>query len=174
VQPPKKTPLNQRPFIQTAGKLCESFMKPITIRQAVLTDLDALVPLFDCYRQFYGCVSDLTAAREFLKARFQHGESVLFLASDEDNPLGFTQLYPSFSSISLSRTFILNDLFVAPAGRRQGIATRLLAAAADYARNINAVRLSLSTEITNETAQALYQSAGWQQDEQFLVYHLKL
>lgn len=149
-------------------------MKPITIRQAVLTDLDTLVPLFDSYRQFYGRTSDITAAREFLKARFQHGESVLFLASEEDHTLGFTQLYPSFSSVSLARTFILNDLYVTPAGRRKGIATRLLAEAADYACNLNAVRLSLATEITNETAQALYQSAGWQQDVRFLVYHFQL
>ena len=149
-------------------------MKQITIRQAVLSDLDALVPLFDSYRQFYGRPSDAAAAREFLQDRFQHGESVLFLAIEADTPLGFTQLYPSFSSVSLARIFILNDLFVAPAGRRQGIATRLLAAAADYARSVNAIRLSLSTEITNQTAQALYQSAGWQQDEQFLVYHLTL
>lgn len=149
-------------------------MKQITIRQAVLSDLDALVPLFDSYRQFYGRPSDAAAARGFLQDRLQHGESVLFLASEADTPLGFTQLYPSFSSVSLARIFILNDLFVAPAGRRQGIATRLLAAAADYARSVNAIRLSLSTEITNQTAQALYQSAGWQLDEQFLVYHLTL
>ncbi|WP_417392558.1 GNAT family N-acetyltransferase [Gimesia sp.] len=149
-------------------------MKQITIRQAVLSDLDALVPLFDSYRQFYGRPGDAAAAREFLQDRLQHGESVLFLASEADTPLGFTQLYPSFSSVSLARIFILNDLFVAPAGRRQGIATQLIAAAADYARSVNAIRLSLSTEITNQTAQALYQSVGWQQDEQFLVYHLTL
>lgn len=149
-------------------------MKQITIRQAVLSDLDALVPLFDSYRQFYGRPSDAATAREFLQDRLQHGESVLFLASEADNPLGFTQLYPSFSSVSLARIFILNDLFVAPAGRRQGIATRLIAAAADYARSVNAIRLSLSTEITNQTAQALYQSAGWQLDQQFLVYQLTL
>ncbi|HBL47000.1 GNAT family N-acetyltransferase [Gimesia sp.] len=149
-------------------------MKQITIRQAVLSDLDALVPLFDSYRQFYGRPSDAAAVRGFLQDRLQHGESVLFLASEADTPLGFTQLYPSFSSVSLAQIFILNDLFVTPAGRRQGIATRLIAAAADYARSVNAIRLSLSTEITNQTAQALYQSVGWQQDEQFLVYHLTL
>ncbi|QDT89268.1 GNAT family N-acetyltransferase [Gimesia algae] len=149
-------------------------MKPITIRQAVLSDLDALAPLFDSYRQFYGRASDITAAREFLLNRFQQEESVLFLASQEEKRLGFTQLYPSFSSVSLARTFLLNDLFVIPEGRRKGIATRLLSVAADYARGVNAIRLSLSTEVTNATAQALYESAGWKQDTQFLVYHFQL
>lgn len=48
-------------------------MSNITIRQAVLSDLEALVPLFDDYRQFYGRPSDIFAAREFLLARFNHG-----------------------------------------------------------------------------------------------------
>lgn len=149
-------------------------MNQIAIRQSVLTDMDALVPLFDDYRQFYGRDSDLAAAREFLTARFNHGESVLFLASDARTPVGFAQLYPSFSSVSLARTLILNDLFVSPDARRKGIGTQLLTAAIDYAKSLQAVRLSLATEITNETAQALYQSSGWKRDEQFYAYHFTL
>jgi len=75
-------------------------MSTITVRQASLTDLEALVPLFDRYRQFYGRASDLAAAREFLRARFDRGESVLFIAHEGSFPVGFTQLYPSFSSVS--------------------------------------------------------------------------
>ena len=149
-------------------------MNKITVRQAVLTDIDELVPLFDSYRQFYGRSSDLGAVSKFLSARFNHGESVLFIAFDADTPVGFTQLYPSFSSVSLARIFILNDLFVTTEGRRKGVGTRLLSAAVDYAKSLNAVRLTLSTEITNKSAQALYQSAGWKQDDQFYVYHFAL
>lgn len=149
-------------------------MNPISVRQAVLADLAALVPLFDSYRQFYRQDSDPQAAREFLTARFNHGESVLFIANDEQTPVGFTQLYPGFSSVSLSRTFTLNDLFVTPAGRRRGAGTQLLSAAIDYARTLHAVRLTLSTEVTNQTAQSLYQSAGWKRDERFDVYHYTL
>tara|TARA_R110002111_G_scaffold262289_1_gene337867 strand:- start:170990 stop:171439 length:450 start_codon:yes stop_codon:yes gene_type:complete len=145
-------------------------MNNITVRQAVLSDLEALVPLFDRYRQFYGRPSDLSAVREFLAARFNHGESVMFIALAAATPVGFTQLYPSFSSVSLGRTFILNDLFVSADHRRNGAGSRLLSAAVDYARTLNAVRLTLSTEITNETARALYQSTGWKRDEQFYAY----
>jgi GNAT superfamily N-acetyltransferase len=49
---------------------------------------------------------------------------------------GFTQLYPSFSSGSMAPILILNDLFVAPEGRRHGIGTALLDAAADYGRRV--------------------------------------
>lgn len=149
-------------------------MNPITVRQAVLADLDTLVPLFDGYRQFYGRASDLAAARDFLRARFEHGESVVFIAHEGETPVGFTQLYPSFSSVSLARVFVLNDLFVVAQARRRGVAARLIGAATGFARATGAVRLALSTATTNTAAQSLYQSLGWQRDEQFLVYQFAI
>jgi len=149
-------------------------MSTITVRQAVLSDLEALVPLFDGYRQFYGRTSDLQAASGFLLERFNHGESVLFIAHEGNKPVGFTQLYPSFSSVSLARIFVLNDLFVCEHARRKGVASKLMTAAVDYASSLGAVRVSLSTATTNEAAQTLYQSAGWKRDEQFFVYHFAI
>lgn len=149
-------------------------MNFITIRQAVLTDLDAAADLFDHYRQFYGQHSDLAAARAFLKARFEHGESTIFLAESEGQALGFTQLYPSFSSVSMARVFVLNDLYVAPTARRLGVGQALLNAAAVHARQLGAVRLSLTTAVDNVTAQSLYESTEWLRDEKFYTYHLAL
>lgn len=146
----------------------------ITVRQAVLSDLDLIVPLFDGYRQFYGRDSNLQGARDFLRERFDHGESIVFLAFDGDEVVGFTQLYPSFSSQWMKRAYVLNDLFVAPQGRRKGVGTQLLSAAVKFANEVGAVRVSLATAVTNETAQAVYQAAGWKRDEQFLVYHFAL
>lgn len=139
-------------------------MNSITTRQAVLADIDALATLFDEYRQFYGCTSDTKAAHAFPVDRFAHGESILFLAFQANEPIGFTQLYPNFSSISLGRTFILNDLFVHSSGRNKGVGTRFLHAATEYAKAIGAIRLSLSTATANITAQSLYQATGWQRD----------
>jgi ribosomal protein S18 acetylase RimI-like enzyme len=149
-------------------------MSLLIVRQAGLADLDTLVPLFDGYRQFYGRASDEAAARDFLRARFDHGESVLFVAHEGDTTLGFTQLYPSFSSVSLARVFVLNDLFVSEHARRKGVASKLMSAAAGYAKSLGAVRLMLSTATDNEAAQALYRSTGWKRDEQFFVYQLAL
>jgi ribosomal protein S18 acetylase RimI-like enzyme len=149
-------------------------MSNITVRQSVLSDIEALAPLFDGYRQFYSRPSDISAVREFLLARFNHGESVLFIAHEGNTPVGFTQLYPSFSSVSLARVFVLNDLFVHEQARRKGVASKLMSAATDFAKSLGAVRVSLSTSTSNETAQALYQSAGWKRDEQFFVYHFAI
>lgn len=149
-------------------------MSNITVRQAVLSDIEALIQLFDSYRQFYGRPSDVPAVREFLLARFNHGESILFIAYESNTPVGFTQLYPSFSSVSLARVFVLNDLFVHEQARRKGVASKLIAAATEFAKSLGAVRMSLSTAITNQHAQALYQSTGWKRDEQFYVYHFAI
>ena len=137
----------------------------------MFSDLPVLAPLFDAYRQFYGRAPDLAAAESFLRDRFSHGESVLFLAFADNEPAGFTQLYPSFSSVSLARSFILNDLFVVPGQRRTGVGSALLRAAVDYARSLGAVRVTLNTDIQNATAQATYEAGGWKRDREYYVYH---
>lgn len=146
-------------------------MNSISVRQAVLADLDELAQLFDQYRQFQGQESNLTAARDFLWARFNHAESVIFIAHEGANPVGFAQLYPSFSSVALARVFVLNDLFVHESGRRKGVGSKLLAALEAYASALGAVRITLLVAKPNTSAQALYETTGWQPDEHFFMYH---
>ena len=72
----------------------------VSIRRAASTDLDALAVLFDAYRVFYEKKSDPEGARRFLEDRLQNNDSIVFLAFDKHGePLGFTQLYPLFSSV---------------------------------------------------------------------------
>lgn len=110
-------------------------MNQVQARQAVLADLQVLAPLLDAYRVFYGSGSDVEAANQFLLERFNNRESVIFIAIAEDTSVDFCQLYPSFSSVSLARTFILNDLYVMESYRKQGIATMLLKAAVEFAKH---------------------------------------
>ncbi len=150
-------------------------MNDVVVRQATVSDLDILVPLFDAYRQFYRKPSDLDLARRFLLERLQHNQSIILLAVRHDgSAVGFTQLFPSFSSVSAARILIFNDLFVRPEARRAGVGSLLLATAASFGRAVGAVRLTLSTEITNEAAQALYEREGWRQQTDFYVYTLAL
>src|SRR5260370_41690111 len=104
-----------------------------TVRKATIFDLDLIAPLFAASRQFYGKASDFGLARRFLLERFQHSESIVFLALQQDGAaVGFTQLFPSFSSVTAARTFILNDLYVRPEGRRKRVGALLLDAAASF------------------------------------------
>jgi GNAT superfamily N-acetyltransferase len=144
------------------------------IRQATVEDLDDLARLFDEYRTFYRQPSDIEGARRFLLARFENNQSVIFIATRNGSATGFVQLYPSFSSAAMARIFVLNDLFVAKEARRHGTGTALLQKAAEYGKAVGALRLSLRTELTNATAQRLYQSIGWKRDEVFCGYELNL
>ena len=141
-------------------------------RTATDADLDALARLFDLYRVFYGQASDLTAARAFLAERLQRGESHLICAVEQERIVGFTQLYPSFSSVSMQAIWTLNDLFVDPDYRRGGAGRQLLVAARDHARQTGAIRLELSTGKDNTTAQSLYEANGWLRDDEYYYYSL--
>src|SRR2546429_1378708 len=148
-------------------------MAGIQIVRASIKDLDDLAPLFDGYRQFYGQRSDLTVARIFLGDRIERDESVVYLAyTGPREAAGFTQLYPSFSSVSLKRLWILNDLFVRSDVRRGGVGRALLERARQHAVETGAKGLVLSTGVMNKPAQTLYESCGWLRDDEFFQYHL--
>ena len=139
-----------------------------------ISELDEVAQLFDQYRVFYQAASDLQGAKDFLRERLQKEESVIFAARKGDRLVGFTQLYPSFSSVSMKSIWILNDLFVEASSRKQGIAKLLMASAEDFARDSGAVRLALSTQVENLIAQSLYESRDYIKDQAFYHYTLKL
>jgi GNAT superfamily N-acetyltransferase len=143
----------------------ESRPKPVRV---TAEQVDLIVSLFDAYRQFYGQTPDLEGARRFLAERLGRGESVIFAVIEDGRALGFTQLYPSFSSVSMKPIWILNDLFVADGARRRGVGARLLQAAREMALRTGTARLALSTAVTNTKAQALYERDGWRRDTEFL------
>ena len=149
-------------------------MPQVSTRLASRGDLDAIAALFDGYRQFYGKPSDLDGARSFLGARLNAGDSAILVAEQDGEIVGFTQLYPSFTSVGMAPILILNDLFVASEHRGSGAAQALLSAATEHARKVGAVRLALSTQKDNLTARRLYEKAGWALDEQFCTYNLRL
>ncbi|MGO4786560.1 GNAT family N-acetyltransferase [Paenibacillus sp. 2KB_20] len=150
----------------------------IHIYQAELKDLDKAAALFNQYRQFYKREDDLNGAEEYIRERLTRGDSVMYLADYNSGgtlvTAGFLQLYPSFSSLSMSRLWILNDLYVDSEYRGLGIGRKLLHQTQAHALQTGAKGLTLSTQLHNVTAQQLYASAGYVQDEEFAYYYLDL
>jgi ribosomal protein S18 acetylase RimI-like enzyme len=146
------------------------------IKKAIIEDLDIASNLFDLYRQFYKQNSDLTAAKEFISERINKNESEIFLAIDEEKNagMGFVQLFPAFSSVSMKRLWILNDLYVHGDYRKQGVGEALMKRAKELAVESNAKGLSLETHNLNVTAQSLYDKSGYIKDTEFYRYFLKL
>lgn len=153
----------------------------VNIKRIKLNDMELLVRLFDNYRVFYQKESDVAGARKFLTKRLSNNESVVFLASVEENreftPVGFTQLYPTFSSGRMAKNWILNDLFVEPDHRNQGIGKRLIDAAMQFAKDDGATFVKLETAKDNKTAQNVYEGIGfymYDPHDGFLTYKIDL
>lgn len=135
----------------------------VDIIRANLRHLPLILPLFDAYRMFYKQPSNLLEAEEFLNQRLQHNESVIFLAMQGSNAVGFTQLYPLFSSVSMAPVYLLNDLFVIDSLRGKGVGESLLNHAKSFCKATGFKGLALETA-TDNPAQQLYERLGWQKD----------
>lgn len=137
------------------------------IRKQKKKDREQLSGLFDKYRIFYNQKSDMEGARQFLRKRIKRRESVIFVAEERKQLIGFVQLFPIFSSVSMERTWLLNDLYVNEKARGKGTATALLNAAKEFAKETNAKWLLLQTSSNNFTAQKLYEKNGWVKETDF-------
>ena len=128
---------------------------------ATVDDIKVAAVLFNEYRIFYNQTDDMHGAINFLQERIAKNESTIFIAFLDDEPVGFTQLYPIFSSVSLKRAWLLNDLYVAETARRQGVANALLDKAKEFGTQNNAGWLLLETAFDNYKAQSVYEKNGW-------------
>lgn len=144
------------------------------VKVATIEDLEGIAILFDQYRTFYKQDSDVEGAKAYLRERLELQQSVIFTIIDKSSEqyAGFTQLYPLFSSISMQRSWILNDLYVDESYRKQGVAQLLLDTAKENAQNTKSKGLSLSTAADNYIAQRLYERNGYVKDEDFFYYDL--
>ena len=143
------------------------------IIQADIEQLEEVAGLFNDYRVFYEQEDNLEACRIFIKERMELKESVIFLAVENGVAVGFTQLYPMFSSVSMQRMNVLNDLYVKPEFRGKKIGEAILKCAQNYAQQNNLKGLLLETASDNP-AQRLYEKLGWTKDEGFYHYFWKV
>src|SRR6188768_1562664 len=140
----------------------------MVIRRAKKKDIDKLSVLFDKYRIFYKQSSDIGNAKSFLKKRMKRMESVIFVAEERKELIGFTQLFPIFSSVSMKRTWLLNDLYINERSRGIGAATKLLDAVKEFGAETNSKWLLLQTAADNFTAQKVYEKNGWVKETDIL------
>ena len=155
-------------LLRAVGPTCQAGR--MTVIRISTDQVGLAAPLFAAYREFYGEPYDLDAATAFLTERLERDESIVLIALDGDNSVGFTQIYPSFSSTRLAPIWILNDLFVSPDARGTGAVDDLLDTAARLATEAGAVEVELATAHTNLRAQAVYDRHGYQLDETYKHY----
>lgn len=141
------------------------------IRRATLEDIEALAHLFDAYRVFYKKPTDLNGAANFLRERMERNESVIFVSANEEGRIyGFVQLYLLFSSTRMKKLWLLNDLFVHPDERQQGIAKDLIEACKTLCLETAACSLILETAKSNDIGNKLYPAVGFSLDVEHNYY----
>ena len=147
------------------------------IKKIDKSESELVIDLFDKYRVFYKQKTDLTLAKEFIEARLNNNESIIFVAIIENIPVGFTQLYPKYSSVRTTQNWILNDLYVENKHRKQGIGEKLINAAMDFANRKGSKFVELSTAVDNFTAQGLYEKIGFEKqapETDFYTYRINV
>lgn len=142
----------------------------VTIHRATAAHLPEATRLFEGYLAFYERSAPSGAAGAFLARRLEEGNSVTFLAYEDDEAVGFAQVYPTFSSLSLTKAWVLNDLFVAPSARGTGAGRALLRAVVAEASEAGAAYVALETAYDNVRAQGLYESEGFEPEAGFRHY----
>ena len=139
----------------------------LDIKRVTVADVSSVALLFDAYRVFYNQVSNLQAAFDYLEQRISKNESTVFLAIMENEPVGFVQLYPVFSSVQMKKAWILNDMYVAEIARNKGVGEALLHQAIQFGRETGAAYLLLQTASDNYRAQSVYEKNGWIKAQDF-------
>ncbi|MCG8683472.1 MAG: GNAT family N-acetyltransferase [Desulfobacterales bacterium] len=143
------------------------------IEQLTEKYIDQLVYVVDEYRKFCGFAPSQKNTKEFFLNLLRTNQSITFIAvSNENEVMGFINLYPSYSTLALKRILILNDLGVSNHFRRLGVAQALIKHVLEYARSSGAIRVELKTEKTNKNAQQLYADIGFQIDDENIYYRV--
>ena len=135
----------------------------MTITHANIDNINDLARLFDGYRVFYKQDSNINQAKTFLLERLKNKDSVIYLAYIDDLAVGFTQLYPLFSSVAMQPIYLLNDLYVDANHRGKGIGEALINKAKQLCIDKNNKGLAIQTAFDNP-AQDLYQRLGFVKD----------
>ena len=141
------------------------------VRKLTRSDYDAVLELYTALDAFHAQARpDYFVRRSkddiYPKDAFEHNlahPGVLELGAFENEQLvGFVRasLWEESGMIQGVKTVCLDDIYVLPACRRRGIATRLFAAVEHWAKEQGAIRLDLHTWAFNKDAVAMYRAMG--------------
>ncbi|MEO3323772.1 GNAT family N-acetyltransferase [Enterobacter cloacae] len=149
-------------------------MMSIIIRYGTPDDGEQLSMLVDLYREFYGEEINHSRSLEFVRERLYLGDSKVIVAVSGGKIVGFVQLFPSFSTVTLQRLWILNDLYVLEDFRSRKVGLKLLESAKAFALEHGAKELFIEGAVSNARARAVYERFGFVENIEYKYYHLPL
>ncbi|HHF2973665.1 TPA: N-acetyltransferase family protein [Vibrio diabolicus] len=146
-------------------------------REARIEDLEQLSKLFHSYRQLSVSIDSTATESEssdWIASRLNDGSGVFLLAIAKEQVIGFVTLYQGFSSVSLKKYWVLNDLYVSTNARGTGLGRALMEFAETYAKSTHAKGIELETSLDNVVAQSLYEDLGYLENTKYKQYFKKV
>jgi len=149
----------------------------LTIRFATRNDYLQWLPLWQGYNRFYGrhgatalpdAITQMTWARFFDSYEPVH----CIVAEHEGALLGLVHYLFHRTTISITPTCYLQDLFTTESARGKGVGRKLIEAVYEQARLAGAARVYWLTHETNSTAMQLYDKVADRSG--FIVYRKSL
>jgi GNAT superfamily N-acetyltransferase len=145
----------------------------LEIRPIRRDDYDQWRPLWDGYNAFYGRSGATALPEEITRMSwerfFDAAEPVYALVAEgEGGVVGLVHYLHHRSTTRLRDVCYLQDLFTAPRQRGLGIGRRLICAVYEAARAAGCSRVYWQTQVSNQTARALYDKLA--EHRGFIVY----
>jgi ribosomal protein S18 acetylase RimI-like enzyme len=128
----------------------------------------AIIDLLDMYcRDEFGDGKPLSvhAREKLIPGLIKHGGARVFLAYEDNQPLGVAICLIGFSSFRGQPLVNIHDIAVSPQARGQGVGRQMLAAVETHARDLGCCKVTLEVRSDNARAIGLYRSVGFKSSE---------
>ena len=145
-------------------------MGDAAFRLATAGDVPALLELQSTYYAEDEYSFDDTVARESWQRLLSHASlGTVWVAEAGSQLVSYVVLTLGYSLEYRGRDAFLDELYVLPAWRGQGLGRRALAIVDSACRNLGVHALHLEVERDKEKAQALYRRWGFADNQRFLM-----
>lgn len=134
----------------------------LTLLDTQLSDLDKILPLIQDFYQHFGYKYSKADKERTLHELFEHpNKGCLWLIAKEQKIVGYVFLSLYFSLEFGGQTAFIDELFILPGDRGQGLGSKVIGLVEQKCRQLNLRAIHLESEITNERATALYLKSGF-------------
>jgi ribosomal protein S18 acetylase RimI-like enzyme len=128
----------------------------------------AIIDMLDMYcRDDFGDGKSLAddVRERLIPGLIKHGGARVFLAYEDQRPLGVAICLIGFSSFRAKPLINIHDIAVSPAARGKGIGRKLLEAVEAEGRALGCCKVTLEVRSDNDRAMGLYRSVGFQSSD---------
>ena len=136
--------------------------------------LKAMLELLKLYFDFYEVSYPSDDKLKFIVSQLAGGTShgIQFIAYDEEEPIGFSTLYFTHSTLSASKITTMNDLYVKQKWRGTNAAKSLFETCTQYSKDNGYNKMEWVTAKDNFRGQGFYDKMGGSKSE-WLFYSIK-